>query len=118
METEGAKTGIKTKINLMFLVGKFMNSFNYKFDEVLKLNWFTFNDLLDSLRGVRLERETQELSLFLSEIVIEKSKDKQDVYQSIIEEKKDAFKKYTEYDTSERDIEEMEAALLGRKRGN
>lgn len=114
METGGATTGVDIKINIVFLVGKFMKNFNYKFEEVMDLNWFLFNDLLDSLKGVRIERETQELKLYLSELIIEKSKEKQNSYDNILENKKEQFKKYTEYDTTERDIAEMEAIMLKR----
>ena len=116
METRGVETGIKVKINLMFLVSKFMANYNYKFDEVLNLNWFIFNDLLDGLRGIRIEKETQELNLFINELVVKKSKEVKDSFDKLMDSKKSEFKKYTEYDTSERDIADMEATILNRKR--
>lgn len=114
METGGVETGINVKINLMFLVSKFMASYSYKFDEVLNLNWFVFNDLLDGLRGVRIEKETQKLNLFINELAVEKSKEVKNAFDNLMDSKKTEFKSYTEYDTSERDIKEMEATLLNR----
>lgn len=116
METRRVEEGVEVKINLMFLVSKFMANYSYKFEEVLKLNWFVFNDLLDCLRGVRIEKETTELIQEKYKIILSRSQN-EDSSTKINDIKKDEMKKYVNYDTSERDIKEMEEAILGRKRG-
>ena len=114
VESGGVETGVKIKINLMFLISKFMSNYHYKYNEVLDLNWFTFNDLLEGLRGVRIEQETQKLNLFINELVVEKSKDGKEAFEKLMENKKDQFKSYTEYDTSERDLKEFNDFIKGR----
>jgi len=91
-----------------------MSNYHYKYNEVLDLNWFTFNDLLEGLRGVRIEQETQKLNLFINELVVEKSKDGKEAFEKLMENKKDQFKSYTEYDTSERDLKEFNDFIKGR----
>lgn len=105
---------VEVKINIVFLISKFMKEFNYKFKEVLDLNWFIFNDLMDGLKGVEIESDTRELDLHLSKVVIDKSKAPQDTYEKIIDGKKTQLRPYTFFDTSAKDMKEMEKIMLGR----
>lgn len=91
-----------------------MANFSYKYEEVMDLNWFTFNDLLEGLRGVRIEKENQELSYNFDNYVVANSKDSVDVLKKLKDSKKDLFSPYTKYDTSERDIKELRELMKGK----
>lgn len=47
----------------MFLVAKFMKEFSCSLQEVLKTNWFVFNDLLLALEVVKAEDNLKQLMI-------------------------------------------------------
>ncbi|MGL5716096.1 MAG: hypothetical protein ACRCX2_23975 [Paraclostridium sp.] len=59
----------------MYLIAKFMSSFNYTFEQTLDVNWFTFNDLLVALDVVKAEDDLSKLMIADNHILVN-SKDK------------------------------------------
>ncbi|MGL5051359.1 MAG: hypothetical protein ACRC6E_12160, partial [Fusobacteriaceae bacterium] len=53
----------------------FMSYYNYKYDEVLEVNWFLFNDLLKSADVVKAEENFTNLMIADNHLLVE-SKDK------------------------------------------
>ncbi|MGL5964167.1 MAG: hypothetical protein ACRCZ2_09655 [Fusobacteriaceae bacterium] len=61
----------------MYLIAKFMGIFNYKFDEVKTMNWFTFNDLLSASEAVKAERDMSELMIADNHLLVNSKDTKQ-----------------------------------------
>lgn len=47
----------------MFLISKFMKNYSYKFEEVIIMNWFTFNELLSATDAVVAEDNLKNLMI-------------------------------------------------------
>lgn len=59
----GVKKEVKTEINIMYLIAKFMKNFNYTYEQTIQTNWFTFNDLLRALEVVTSEEDLRGLMI-------------------------------------------------------
>lgn len=46
----------------MYYISKFMKNYNMSYNDTLNMNWFTFNELLESLRIVHAEEDLRTLS--------------------------------------------------------
>lgn len=97
----GIEDGVETKINIFFLIGKFMSNFNYKFDEVLKMNWFIFNDLLTAINIIKAGESLNNLRIAENHLKL-KSEKTAKKYVNIYNELEKVFKKGVEVDETEK----------------
>lgn len=97
----GIEDGVETKINIFFLIGKFMSNFNYKFDEVLKMNWFIFNDLLTAINIIKAGESLNNLRIAENHLKL-KSEKTAKKYVNIYNELEKVFKKGVEIDETEK----------------
>lgn len=94
---------VKLKIDIMYSIAKFMKNFNYKFDEVLNLEWDTFNNLLEPLRVFEEEAHMKQINTALEINTVKHSKDFKKAYTSLQEAHSDKIKSFIEFDSVERE---------------
>lgn len=100
-DTAGVEDGVETKINIFYLIGKFMNNFNYKFEEVLKMNWFIFNDFLNSINIIKAGENLTNLKIAENHLKL-KSEKTAKKYVKIYDELHKIFKNGIEIDETEK----------------
>lgn len=50
-----------TKINIMFLIAKYMKIFGSSYQDTINMNWFTFNELLATMSAINAEEDLRHL---------------------------------------------------------